>query len=147
MTAEDDEPVLPLWTLVQTAHVVAGRFRALFAEAGLTPAQFGVLASLVDGDDVTQADLARITLVRPQSMGRLVNAMVDQGLIVRDGPGGRGRRAGLSLTPAGRRAVEAARPRVYAINRPEAIGLDEASVTALVAYLDAIKAVVGGVEP
>lgn len=134
-----ERPVL-LWELVQTAHVAARRFTEVFAEAGLTPAQFGVLASLADGDDLSQADLARAVLVRPQSMGRLVAAMVARGLVDRAGPGGRGRRTGLALTPAGRRALDVARPAAYALNEPAALGLTADQVAVLVDHLTAVRA-------
>lgn len=118
-----EPPALPLWTLVQTAHVAGRRIAAVFGEAGLTPQQFGVLACLVDGDadgddGLSKAELARAVLVRPQSMGRLVDAMIRQGLVARSGPGGRGRRAALTVTDRGRAAHEAARPAAYLMTVP-----------------------------
>lgn len=130
---------VPLWDLVQTAHLAARRFSEVFAEAGLSPAQFGVLASLADGDGLSQADLARAVLVRPQSMNRLVADMVERGLVLRTGPGGRGRRTGLALTPTGTRALEQARPAAYAINVPEALGLTPAEATELVRLLAVVR--------
>ena len=140
-------PELPLWELVQTAHVVARRFAEVFAEAGLTPAQFGVLACLADGDDLSQADLARVVLVRPQSMGRLIGSMVELGLVERVGPGGRGRRAGLTLTAHGRRALDQARPAAYAINQPAAVGLDPLSIGRLIGYLTTIRSAMTDAAP
>ena len=131
---------VPLWELVQTAHLATRRFTEVFAAAGLTPAQYGVLASLADGDDLSQADLARAVLVRPQSMGRLVAAMVAHGLVERAGPGGRGRRTGLEITPAGRAALDRARPAAYALNEPEALGLDADRLAAFVETLAVIRA-------
>lgn len=131
---------VPLWDLVQTAHLATRRFTEVFAEAGLTPAQYGVLASLADGDDLSQADLARAVLVRPQSMGRLVTDMVAHGLVERAGPGGRGRRTGLEITPEGRKALDRARPAAYALNTPAALGLDADRVAALVDALAAVRA-------
>lgn len=131
--------VVPLWDLVQTAHLAARRFAEVFAEAGLTPAQYGVLASLADDDDLSQADLARAVLVRPQSMGRLVAAMVEQGLVERAGPGGRGRRTGLEITSAGREALERARPAAYALNEPAELGVDAERLAALVGTLAVIR--------
>lgn len=136
-------PDLPLWELIQTSHVVARRFTEVFAAAGLTPTQFGVLAALADDDDLSQADLARIVLVRPQSMGQLVTSLLERGLVRRDHAGGRGRRTGLSLTPAGRVALDRALPAVHAINAPEAIGLDVASAAALTHHLRAVRAALG----
>lgn len=114
---------LTLWTLVRTGHVAGRRFTDVFAAAGLTPAQYGVLACLADGDDLSQAELARAVLVRPQSMHRLVSDMVEAGLVRRDGPGGRGRRSGVSPTPAGLAALAHARPAAYALGRPDRLGL------------------------
>lgn len=120
-SAVDDE--LPLWTLVRTGHLAGRRLTEVFAAAGLTPAQFGVLACLADGDDLSQAELARAVLVRPQSMNRLVADMVEAGLVRRDGPGGRGRRTGVTPTPAGLTALARARPAAYGLSRPEHLGL------------------------
>lgn len=136
--------VVPLWDLVQTAHLATRRFTEVFAEAGLSPAQYGVLASLADGDDLSQADLARAVLVRPQSMNRLVADMVERGLVERAGPGGRGRRTGLETTPAGRRALDRARPAAYTLNQPSALGLDADRVAALVDTLAVLRARLSG---
>jgi DNA-binding MarR family transcriptional regulator len=134
-----EPPTVPLWELVQTAHLAGRRFAEAFASAGLTPAQFGVLASLVDGDDLSPADLARAVYVRPQSMGRLVADMVEQGLVTRTGPGGRGRRTGLALTDRGRRAVAEARPAAYALSTPEALHLTPSQVEDLVELLGIVR--------
>ena len=131
---------VPLWEVLQTAHLAARRFTEVFAEAGLTPAQYGVLASLADGDELSQADLARAVLVRPQSMGRLISSMVEQGLVARLGPGGRGRRTGLEATEAGRRALARARPAAYAANEPAALGLQPDDARRLVGYLRTVRA-------
>jgi DNA-binding MarR family transcriptional regulator len=126
-----DGEVYPLWTLVQAAHVVARGFTAVFAEVGLTPTQFGVLAHLVDDEGLSQAELARRVLVRPQSMGELVGFLLDRGLVRREGPGGRGRRSGLVITTAGRALYEAALPGVAAFHRPESTGLSPEQLAVL----------------
>jgi DNA-binding MarR family transcriptional regulator len=132
-------PPVPLWKLVQTAHLAERRFTEVFAAAGLTPAQFGVLACLADGDDLSKADLAKAILVRPQSMARLTDAMVEQGLLQRSGPRARGRRSTLTMTERGRRALEQARPAAWAINQPAAIGLSPQEVDVLLTQLHTIS--------
>lgn len=110
------------WTLVQASHVVARGFAAVFAQVGLTPTQFGVLAYLADEPALTQAELARRVLVRPQSLGELLVPLLERGLVRRDRPGGRGRRSGIALTDAGREVMAAALPGVQEFNA--SLGLD-----------------------
>ena len=134
-----DAPTVALWDVVQTAHLAGRRFTAVFSSSGLTPAQYGVLASLADGDDFSQAELARAVLVRPQSMARLVSSMVEAGLVERAGTGGRGRRTGLLLTPRGQEAFRAARPAARATSTPEALGLSTTQNAQLVALLARVR--------
>ncbi len=121
--AEEPEELLPAWTMVQAYHPVARGFYEVFGRVGLTPTQFGVLAQLADGGNPTQAELARATFLRPQSMGELIEALLARGLVQRDGPGGRGRRTAITITEAGHAALAAAWPGVRAFNEPEALGL------------------------
>ena len=127
---------LPLWELVQTYHPVARGFGEVFAAAGLTPTQFGVLVALAEADPQgpgpSQAELARQVLVRPQSMGELIGSLLDRGLVIRDGPGGRGRRGRLWISEDGHRALERSVPAVNDYNAPARLGLtpDEAAVLA-----------------
>lgn len=134
-----------------TFHVVARGFHRVFAEAGLTPTQFGVLAELADrersgGPTPSQAELARVVMLRPQSVGELVAALVDRGLVVRDGPAGRGRRTGLSLTADGRAAVERALPLVRAFNSADTIGVTETEAADLVRVLRRVRTTLEGTE-
>lgn len=125
------EESLPVWQLMQTAHVVGLRFTELMSAAGLTPTQFAVLMHLQDRDGVTQAELARVVLVSPQSIGVLLSPLLERGLVVRDGPGGRGRRAGLSLTEPGRQALHDAWGPVRDFNSPAVLGLTPAQAAIL----------------
>ena len=136
-----------MWTLVQTAHVVARRFTQLFAEFGLTPTQFGVLAYLMDDEGLSQAELARRVLVRPQSMGELLSVLTDRGLVRRDGPAGRGRRSGLKITTAGREVFQAALPRVAAFHGPESTGLTAQQLHTLETLLQTLLQTQGTVVP
>ncbi|MFI9557527.1 MarR family winged helix-turn-helix transcriptional regulator [Nonomuraea endophytica] len=127
------EPDLPLWELIQTSYVVARGFTEVFATVGLTPVQFGVLASLVDGEDLNQAELARVIMVRPQSLGEVAVALIDRGLVEREGPGGRGRRSKLRITPEGQAVLDRVFLAVAAFNAPQAMGLSDQDTTATAA--------------
>lgn len=124
-----DEPVLPLWELVQTYFVVARGFAEVFGAERLTPTQFGVLATLADGDDLTQSELARVLMIRPQSLADVAIPLAARGLVERQGPGGRGRRTDLRITDAGRALLDRVLPAVAAFNAPASYGLtdDEAA--------------------
>ncbi|MBW0104756.1 MarR family winged helix-turn-helix transcriptional regulator [Pseudonocardia sp. KRD291] len=142
---------VPLWELIQTSHVVARGFHRVFAEAGLTATQFGVLAELDDrestgGPAPSQAELARVTLLRPQSVGELVASLVERGLVRRDGPAGRGRRTGLELTDAGRGALHRAFPLVQAFNTPTAMGLDAGEARELTRMMRRVRETLDGAE-
>lgn len=132
-------PPLPLWELIQTSHVVARAFRELFARHGLTPTQFGVLASLADGDDFTKAELARANLITPQSMDPLIETLIQRGLVGRDGAPRRGRAAGIRITPHGRRTLESTLPDVIALNAPSSTGLTKDQVAEFITHLQTIR--------
>ncbi|KAA0016500.1 MarR family winged helix-turn-helix transcriptional regulator [Antrihabitans cavernicola] len=125
----DDLAALPAWTLVQAYHAVAQGFGEIFAEHRLTPVQFGVLAQLAATPGLTQSQLARRVLIRPQSMGELIGTLVERGLLERHGPGGRGRPVPVTLTDQGRRTLASAGDSVRAFNQPSALGMsaDEAA--------------------
>lgn len=136
------DEALPVWGLVQTAHVVGRRFTQLMSGLGLTPTQFAVLMHLQEQDGATQAELARLVLVSPQSIGALLSPLLDGGLVVRDGPGGRGRRAGLSLSQTGREALDRAWGPVREFNSPAALGLTAAQAAILAEILARVRATV-----
>lgn len=133
------EKSLPAWNLVRTAHLVGLRFVELLAAVDLSPTQFAVLMHLEQGQGLSQAELARRVLVRPQSVGTLVSSLAERGYIVREGPGGRGRRAGIAVTDAGREAMERAWPAVRALNAPDAMGITPAQAAMLDEILDRIR--------
>lgn len=99
---------LTSWTLIRTAHQVERELTALFARFDLSPVQFGVLVYLAAAEQLTQAELARLVLVRPQSMSTVLEGMVSRGLLVRAGDRQRGRPSPLSLSEPGVRLLEAA---------------------------------------
>lgn len=133
--SEDESP---LWEIVQTGHLAARRFREAFASVGLSPTQFGVLAVLAGGEDLSQADLARAVLIRPQSVTGLVASLEERGLVAREGQG-RGRRAPLILTDDGRNALGQAVPEAYRLNSPAALGLTEQETRDLVRLLARVR--------
>lgn len=133
------EQGLVLWEVVQTAQRARQVFRELFATVGLTPTQFGVLACLADGDDFTKAELARALMVRPQSMDPVIDSLLQQGLVGREGEPRRGRAAGITLTEDGAARLASVRPRVTAANDPVRLGLDPEVVGELITQLRTVR--------
>ena len=114
---------------------------ALLAERGLTPVQFGVLATLATTATTattapcTQAELARTVLVRPQSIAGVVTTMIRRGLLARTGPGGRGRPTPLTLTDRGREALSGAWTEVAGAHGPARLAQTEAQTRQMLAAL------------
>ncbi len=80
----------------------ATRLRA----AGLTPAQAEVLEVLAASAPLTLAELGRLLICETGSPSRLVDTLVQRGLVTRT-PGDRDRRVvSLGLSPAGREALQ-----------------------------------------
>ena len=108
------------WLVVQAGHAVGRRFWTELGRLGLTPIQLGVLLQLDLEPDVSNAELARITFVTPQTMSELLRGLEREGLVSRDRTGGRGRRIPARLTAAGRERLRRSAEAVGTVER----GLD-----------------------
>jgi DNA-binding MarR family transcriptional regulator len=95
------------WNLVRVARFAGQRLAERLAGHGLHPVHFGVLAHLVVAPEMTQADIARAVLQRPQSIAPLLDGLEERGLIRRTGDRARGRRNPVQITDDGRRALDA----------------------------------------
>ena len=105
-TTEELDAVLT-WNVVRVARFVGQRLAERLADHGLNPVHFGVLAYLAIAPEMTQADLARAVLVRPQSIAPLIDGLEERGLTRRTGDRARGRRNPVQITDDGRRALDA----------------------------------------
>lgn len=105
LTTNELDQVLT-WNVVRVSRFLGQRLAGHLAEHGLSPVHFGVLGYLAIAPDMTQADLARAVLVRPQSIAPLLDGLEERGLIRRTGDRARGRRNPVQLTDEGRRSLE-----------------------------------------
>lgn len=135
------------WRLVRTGREVERALTDSIAEHDLTTTQFGVLSLLATGADLTQSDLARAVLVRPQSVGPLIASLTERGLIARRGPGGRGRRAYFDLTATGQHLIEHAWPQVTTVHSSARLGLDPGDARTLDRLLHTIESAAGEPGP
>lgn len=95
------------WSVVRVSRFLGQRLAERLVAHGLNPVHFGVLAYLAITPEMTQADLARAVLVRPQSIAPLLDGLEERGLIHRTGDRARGRRNPVRITDDGRRALDA----------------------------------------
>lgn len=105
LTPQELDQVLT-WNVVRVSRFVGQRLAGRLAEHGLNPVHFGVLAYLAIDPEMTQADLARAVLVRPQSIAPLLDGLEERGLIRRTGSRLRGRRNPVHITDDGRQALD-----------------------------------------
>lgn len=122
MTAEELDGILT-WSIVRVARLVGQRLSDRLAPYDLNPIQFGVLAHLAIDAAMTQADLARSVLVRPQSVAPLLDGLEERGLIARTGDRARGRRNPVRITEQGQRALDAVRGIALSANDLTDVGL------------------------
>jgi DNA-binding MarR family transcriptional regulator len=89
----------------------ARRIRAERGEADLSEPQFAVLAALTAMGPMTPTALAEREHVRPPSMTRTVNSLVELGLVAKTGHPTDGRQVTVTLTAAGEEEVRETRRR------------------------------------
>lgn len=135
---DDDLEGLVTWTLIRAAHSAERGLAALFARHNLSAVQFGVLATLATRPGITQAELARAVLVRPQAITGVVSALLERGLIGRTGSTGRGRRNPIELSTAGEALLEQVWPVVMKANSPSSMGITIGDLSTLNRLLHAL---------
>ena len=96
------------WNVVRVARFLGQRLSERLAVQDLHPVHFGVLAQLDITGPMSQADLARAVLLRPQSIAPMLDGLERRGLLERTGTRARGRRNPVQITDAGRGALESA---------------------------------------
>lgn len=120
-----DPDALTALTLVRVSLMLSRAFTATLAPHDLPPHQFSVLLHLVERPGLSQADLARVVLTTPQSIGELLRVMEDRGLVERTPPPRPGLPFAVYASPAGRALLDHVTPDVLAAFSPEALGLDQ----------------------
>ncbi len=111
------------WNVVRVARFLGQRLAERLAAQELHPVHFGVLAQLDITGPMSQADLARAVLLRPQSIAPMLDGLEQRGLLERTGSRSRGRRNPVQITDAGRGALTSARAVAAASNDMRDAGL------------------------
>jgi MarR family transcriptional regulator for hemolysin len=126
--------------LTDVSHLLRKVIDRRLQPQGLTRAQWAVLASLANGEGVTQSDLADQLEIEKSTAGRLIDHMADNGWVERRPIPGDRRSWGVHLT-------ERARPLIARVEeivrktREEALrGLEEDEKRVLSAAVETMKA-------
>ena len=127
------------WTLSRAARAIQHTMTEIIQSYGLSAVQFGVLVQLSSNGPMTRAELARATMVRPQSMAGVIEGMVEAGMLELSGAGGRGRANPLILTTKGSTIIDAVWPQFVEANAAENLGLTEQEATDLNAILHRLR--------
>ncbi len=85
-----------------------------FGPGGLTQRQYAVLSAVETQEGLTQTDLVRITGIDRSTLADMAARMIVKGLLERQRSAADARANAVSLTDAGRAALEEARPKMAA---------------------------------
>jgi len=112
-------------------RVLRRRLADAVEPAGLTLSAYTALSVLRAQDGLSNAQLARRSLVTPQSMSEVLTLLVDQGYVRRRAESGHGRVIRNELTKAGSRALERCDRAVDGVEQEMLGDLDADEVTSL----------------
>jgi DNA-binding MarR family transcriptional regulator len=116
-------------------RVLRRRIVAALEPEGLPLPAYTALSVLRAEDGLSNAQLARRSLVTPQSMNEVLNLLADRRYVRRRAAPGHGRVLRTELTPAGLRALERCDRAVDLVEREMLAGLDADEETFLRALL------------
>lgn len=119
---------------------LARRMRRLSAEEGLTPAQSGLLATLVRQGPTRAGELAAAEGLNPTMLSRIVAALEHDGLVARTPDPGDRRATRVQATDAGAALISRLRARHRAALATLLTGLDTAAVGTLRDALPTLEA-------
>ena len=125
-------------------NLVLPQMEALFQDQELTFSQWTTLVALHDGRITTPGDLSQNICHDAGSLTRLVDQMVERGLVVRGRSETDRRVVTLSLTPRGRSLVEALAPKVMHFWNELLSGFTHAEVDTLISLLTRLVLVADG---
>ena len=112
-------------------RVLRRRLSAAVEPAGLTLPAYTALSVLRGQDGLSNAQLARRSLITPQSMSEVLSRLVDQGYVRRRAEPGRGRVIRIELTKAGSRALEQCDRAVDGVEQEMLVGFDAGEAASL----------------
>jgi DNA-binding MarR family transcriptional regulator len=104
--SEPDQPGHLLYLLKQVEQAIRAHLDDLLRPLGLTTHQYTALSVLQRYDDLTSAELARHSFVRPQTMHEMITSLDQRGFINRQRDPNNRRTLLIRLTPKGHTMLE-----------------------------------------
>jgi DNA-binding MarR family transcriptional regulator len=83
-----------------------------FGPGGITQRQFALLAAVADFEGANQSDLVRVTGIDRSTLADMAARMIAKGLLARERSAADARANAVRLTPAGRKVLEEAGPKM-----------------------------------
>ena len=117
-----------IWSIDLLSHWVRQQINALLAPLGLTFPKYSALKAIEDKQALTNADLARSCLVRPQTMNSVVRDLQAAGLISAAAAPDHNLKILYSLTPQAKELLAQAHAIVQGLENAFLVGLGEAKV-------------------
>jgi len=117
-----------IWSIDLLSHLVRQQINALLAPLGLTFPKYSALKAIEDERALTNADLARACLVRPQTMNSVVRDLQAAGLISAAAAPDHNLKILYSLTPQAQEVLAQAHAIVQGLENAFLVGLGEAKV-------------------
>ena len=130
MPPHDSAPLL-LYLVKRVELAVRARIEDIVRPAGLTTNQYTALTVLERHDDMSSAQLARLSFVTAQSMADVITSLEGRRLIERHRDRADRRRLVVSITGAGQVLLDRYRDEVAALEKSMLAGLSEDETAAL----------------
>jgi DNA-binding MarR family transcriptional regulator len=111
------------YLLRQAAAAYRHRVERVLADLAVTPPQFSVLTMIAAYPGISNADLARLALLTPQTVSLIVANLEKAGSVARRPHAIHGRVQHLDLTETGQALLAAARTRVHGVEAEMTRGL------------------------
>jgi DNA-binding MarR family transcriptional regulator len=130
MPPADSAPLL-LYLVKRVELAVRARIEEIVRPAGLTTNQYTALTVLERHDDMSSAQLARLSFVTAQSMADVITSLEGRGLIERHRDRADRRRLVVSITREGQVLLDRYRDEVAALEKSMLAGLSDEETAAL----------------
>ena len=133
----------PGYMLKGVQAAMRARLDETLADKGITTPQYTALTTLEHESGISNAEIARLSFVTPQTMLRIIENLEQAGLVTRQPHPTHGRVVQLALTPAGRKLVARCHESVLAVEEQLVSRLSRAERRQLVEILQKCAAALG----